>query len=353
MLLLGACMASPRPVPLPAAAPEEAAGQAAAPDDPQEAWRTRVGNGLEYGITVSGPVILASTTNRMLVAYAAEDGERFWGRRYGSPLVGTPLRVGEHIHFGTGYRDRKVHALGLERGGAAWERRAGEVRTGVAVHGASLFVGMEDGRVLALALADGTVHWERHLPGKPAWTPIVHDERVLAGTLRDTLYALERGTGAVMARLPLPGTPSAPPILVGDTLYLPLHPGALAALALGGKEPLLAWHVPVGDHPVLAAPVPGRAGTLLLLDRAARLWSVDAAGGVRRLVELGGAAIGSLAAAAQGVVVGRLDGALFLIDHDGAVLWRRELGDAIVSPVVVRRDGLYVPLLHGQVVKLR
>lgn len=353
LLALGGCLAPLRPVPLPVPPEQEPEGSHAAPAEPVEAWRVRIGNGLEYGITVSGPAVLAATTNRVLVAHATEDGHRFWGRRYSSPLVGTPVRVGERLYFGTGYRDRKVHALELERGRAVWERRTGEARTSVVPTGDVVYAAMEDGRILALALEDGTPLWERRLPGTAAWTPVVRGDQVLVGTYRDTLYALEAATGIVRARAPLPGTPSAPPLLAGDTLYLPLHPGTVAAVALDGELPILAWLAELADQPVLAAPIRGPADGLLLLDRAARLWSVDTAGGARLLADLGGTATESLARAAQGAVVGRLDGALFLLDGQGSVLWRADLGGAIVSPAVVRRDGLYVPLLDGHVVKLR
>ncbi|MEX0893293.1 MAG: PQQ-binding-like beta-propeller repeat protein [Gemmatimonadota bacterium] len=352
VLLLEGCLAAPRPVPVADVAPPAGSVPAAAPAAPVEAWRTDVGNGLEYGITVHGPVILATTTDRMLVAHAAADGRRFWGRRYGSPLVGAPVPVAGHVHFGTGYRDRKIHAVELELGRAGWERRTGEARTPVTVGSDDLYVGMEDGRVLALSLEDGTVRWERRLPDRAAWAPVLQGDQVIVATYHDTLYSLDAATGQVRGRLPLPGTPSAPPLVVEATLYLPLHPGVLAAVVLSGTQPALAWRAELAD-PVLAAPVRMPGGGLLLLDRAARLWTVDAAGSARQLVELGGAATGSLAAAAQGAVVGRLDGALFLVGADGVVRWRLELGDAIVSPVTVRADGLYVPLLHGEIVKFR
>jgi len=352
VLLLGGCLAAPRPVPLTDLPEPERPTPAAAPAAPVEAWRTDVGNGLEYGITVRGPVILATTTDRMLVAHAAEDGRRFWGRRYGSPLVGAPVPVGAHVYFGTGYRDRKIHAVELELGRAGWERRTGEARTPVTVGPHDLYVGMEDGRVLALPLEDGSVRWERRLPGKAVWAPMHYGDQVLVATYHDTLYTMDAASGQVRGRLPLPGTPSAPPLLAADTLYVPLHPGVLAAVVLSGAQPALAWRATLTD-PVLAAPVRASGGGLLLLDRSARLWTVDAAGTARRLAELGGAATGSLAAAAQGAVVGRLDGALFLVGADGVVRWRLELGDAIVSPATVRTDGLYIPLLHGEVVKFR
>ena len=86
----------------------------------------------------------------------------------------------------------------------------------------------------------------------------------------------------------------------------------------------------------------------------ASVWRItDAGRDVRRIAALGGAATGSLTLARDRLLVGRLDGALFLLDVDGDIIWRMDLDDSIVASVSVHGGAVFVPLMHGDVVKLQ
>ena len=90
-----------------------------------------------------------------------------------------------------------------------------------------------------------------------------------------------------------------------------------------------------------------------MLNRNAELWRVRVgARAGEKLASLDGAARASLAVTRDRLLVGRLDGKLFLLDMDGRVLWERDFEDSIVAPVTVANGALYVPLAardHRQV----
>lgn len=321
------------------------------PAAPEEAWRARVGRGLLTPVLVEGPVLIASTANRMVVTLSTETGEHYWERRLDGPVTGGVVRGGQRILAATDDQDGKAYALRLDRGRTAWSRTIGAAAfPGLIADDAVYFV-TERGRVVALDLGKGEERWRVNLAGTPTSTPVPHRESVLVTTARDTLYRIEGGSGKIAARVALPATVSAAPALVADTVYLPLQTGDVVAYQLPELEEL--WRAPFGA-PILAAPVVGQDGSLYVLNRNAELWRVRVgARAGEKLASLGGAARASLAATRDRLLVGRLDGKLFLLDMDGRVVWERDFEDSIVAPVTVADGALYVPLLRGTIVKLR
>src|SRR5690606_18498689 len=117
-------------------------------------------------------------------------------------------------------------------------------------------------------------------------------------------------------------------------------------------EMKVAWRATV-EAPILAPPAVADNGAVYVLTRDASVWRISGARDVRRIAALGGAATGAFTLARGGLLVGRLDGTLFLLDLEGNIIWQMDLGDSIVAPVSVYGGAVYVPLLHGDIVKLQ
>jgi outer membrane protein assembly factor BamB len=145
------------------------------------------------------------------------------------------------------------------------------------------------------------------------------------------------------------GTATAPAALSGDQLLVPVHP---AAVAWYQARTLVLTRLDTVDAPVLAAPAVDARGSAYVLSRHATLWRLDQAGAVR-LASLEGAARESLTLAANGVLVGRLDGTLVLLRHDGTEVWRQHYRTSIRAPVALAGGAAYLGLLSGRLVKLQ
>jgi hypothetical protein len=92
---------------------------------------------------------------------------------------------------------------------------------------------------------------------------------------------------------------------------------------------------------------------MFVLTRDAGVWQISQSGAAHRIAGLGGAATGALTAIRDRLLVGRLDGVLFLLDLDGNTLWQHDFEDSIVAPVAVRDGNLFVALLRGDLIKLQ
>lgn len=314
-------------------------------------WRKSVGRGMTAALQVHGDVLVATTTGRTAVTLRAADGMQYWSYGFRSAVAGSVLKKDHRLIIATGDRDGRVHALEITRGRRLWSRPAGAVRVEPVLVQDRIVIVTEEGQVAALAESDGAEVWRVSVGAPPAIPPIASPRMVFVATLADSLFVLDADRGSVLARTLLPAAASAPALLRMDTLILPLQSGEVAAFVLPALD--MVWRVSLDGQRSLAAPVTTGDGAIALLTRNADLWRVESGGQATRIAALGGAATGSLTAAANGFVVGKLDGSLTHLDPTGDVVWRIQLGESIVAPVAIHDGSVYVPLFRGQVVKLQ
>jgi outer membrane protein assembly factor BamB len=313
------------------------------------AWREGVGRGITAPLLVNGPVVVAATTSRSLVSLSADDGGKYWDHRFGASVAGSPVRAGRRVFVATRDREGRTFAIDLARGRRIWSRRIGAARFEPLLVGEHVVVATEARELFALHASSGETAWRARFTATAAQVPVPHGDDLLVATTLDTLYRVETATGRITARAALPATPSAPLVLRGDTLFAALHSGEV--IAVDARSLAVAWRAEVGA-PVLAPIVAAPAGDVYALTRTAEVWRV-AGGRAERLAALGGAASGALTLARDRLLVGRLDGTLFLLDTDGRIIWQVDFDDSIVAPAAVYDGAVFVPLLHGDIVKLR
>ncbi len=321
------------------------------PERVEIAWRRTVGPGITAALQVHGDVVLATTTARAAVTLRAADGAQYWRSGFSATIAGSVLKQGHRVIVATGDRDRRIHALEITQGRRLWSRDAGAVRVEPVLVDDRIVLANEAGWVAAFAQADGLNLWRVQVGAAPAAAPVVWDGRVVVATLRDSLFLIDAEDGRIAGRTRLSAPPSAPGLIRADTLIQPLSDGTVAGIVLPSLA--IAWRASLGTAPVLAAPVPLGEHAVALLTRDADVWRLDPGGRATRLARLGGGATGSLTAAANGLLVGRLDGTLFMLSHAGSVVWQTRFGASIVAPVAIASGSVYVALLSGDVVRLR
>jgi outer membrane protein assembly factor BamB len=319
------------------------------PDAVAVAWREGVGRGITAPLLVVGPVIVAVTTSRSLVSLSADDGGKYWDHRFGAAIAGPAVRRGRLVFVATRDREGRTFAIDMARGRRTWSRRIGAARFAPLLAGPHVFVTTETRELVALHATSGETAWRVRFSAAAAEAPVPHGDDLLLATAADTIYRIEAASGRITARAPLPATPSAPLVVHGDTLFAALHSGEV--VAVDARTLAVAWRTDLGA-PVLAPLAAAPGGALYALTRATELYRLSA-GRAQRLAALGGAASGALTLARNRLLVGRLDGALFLLAADGRIIWQVDLEDSIVAPAAVHDGAVFVPLLHGDVVKLQ
>jgi len=317
-------------------------------DDLVVTWREGVDPGLAVPLQVHGPVLLATTAGRAVVAMSAESGLRYWSRRYAGPIAGSALRRNDTIFLATGDREKRMYAIDIRRGRGQWSSRIGDVRLEPLLLDSSIIAVTETGDVIALATADGHRRWMTSLAMAPAIPPTIANGHIEVATIRDTLYGIDPAGGAITDRLALPASPSAPATAWNDLLVIPAGRAVLGVTV--GATPAIRWSAAVPD-PVDASPV-RIADAVFVLDRSAHVWRITAGGAISRIADLGGAASGSLTAVGNRLVVGTLDGRLILLSPQGDVTATLDLEDSIIAPVAAGDNVLWVPLMRGTIVRI-
>lgn len=321
-----------------------------APENPEVAWTIDVGRGLRSEPLIDRGVLLIAGSNRLIAAYDAASGDRFWEQRLNSSVSGGMLWRNDTLWVATESLSGEVSARRLGKGEEYWEKDVGPARVAPLLAGGTLYLATDAGWLVALDAETGERLWRTRIPGAAAGAPVSFGDRVVAIGGRDTVYVVEPTQGRVVSRIALPDGASATPALVDRVLLVPLNGGTLAAVDLDLGE--VVWRASLGSQ-MLASPVVSEDGATYALTASGEVWRIPPAERrAVRIAALGGATRGSLTLVRNGLLVGRLDGVLFLLDRDGATVWQRQLGGSIVAPVAVAEGAIFVPQLNGTLSKL-
>ena len=151
-----------------------------------------------------------------------------------------------------GTRDGWLHAL-RPNGELAWEFVAGGAFPGPpTIDGGTVYVGSSDGRVYALALADGKRRWAYEAREEMGTKPTVVGGAVYIMSLQDTLFALDAATGewkwihrrearGIDRGFTVRGAARA--LVRGDTVFGAYSDGYVAALDAANGQ--VRWERPV------------------------------------------------------------------------------------------------------------
>jgi len=360
LALTAGCSRTARPVPVPdtlepwATTLETARRDAwlseRAPERPEAAWTVELGRGVISPLAIEADLLFATTVDRRLIVIATGTGSIFWERRLAGAATAGAVFDRNSVFVGGQDREGAAEAYELARGFLVWRKEIEPPLAAPLLHAGVTYWGTETGHLYALAASDGSRLWRVNLAGGIVGSPVVEGDDLLVVTNADTLYRIEMRTGRTAARLPLPSTPTTTPAYDGSRLHLPMHDTTHVVVDVS------SWSVASVDRldsPARAIPVLDADGTAYLLTENASVYRVGPAGGIDRIAALDGAARASLALAANGLLVGRLDGALFLLRRDGTTVWREDLDDSIEAPVAIYRGAVYVPMLRGDLTMLR
>lgn len=319
------------------------------PDSLEVAWDNDAGSGLRATVIVTDSAVFVGTTNRQLLALSAQTGRRHWVQRLEGEIASELVRSGSTLFMTTAEWNGRVHARDIARGKGIWRRDTGPARFSPLIEGGIVYVASDDGHVFALRSEDGEQIWRINLRGGTMATPLSAGEGLIVGTSADTLYRIAKQNGAITARGALTSSMSAAPAMNGDTIIVTTHAGDV--FGVSGQTLHTLWRVSTGA-PILAAPIVAQDGAIHVLNRDAELWRIRGGTGTK-VRAFDGGVTSSFTLARDRYVIGFVNGTLLVTDMDGVVKAEHKFNDSVAAPVAIRAGALYVPLLHGRVVKLR
>jgi outer membrane protein assembly factor BamB len=141
--------------------------------------------------------------NGLLKALRQEDGDAVWKTDCGSAIV-SELSLGQNLYVGLA--DGRLIAIDEMNGEVIWEQSFGfQVHGGMAEYDGRIYFGATDRSVYCLSSIDGDIIWQYETEGIVTASPIVYGSAILVGSHDRHFYSLDRIDGTLIDRQELEG----------------------------------------------------------------------------------------------------------------------------------------------------
>jgi outer membrane protein assembly factor BamB len=216
--------------------------EARAAADGRAQWRRPV-KGRVVSLYWDAGWLFAQTEAGPLVVIRASDGEVLWQKDFGSPLSSgaLPAPAGERLYLPL--QDGRVVAVALQSGDEVWTHKLAEPAVGILPVGDRVFIGARDNHFHSLTADDADSDWSFPTGNDVLGLPVLDNRRVYFIALDNILRGHNRNSGSMEWKRVLLVRPFTGPLLSGETLIVS---GVAAQLygysTLDGK--------PTGNHEV-------------------------------------------------------------------------------------------------------
>lgn len=316
---------------------------------------------------LSDETLYAAGSEGALAAFEAKSGDTVWRQEVADHSLSGGPAVGEGV-VAIGTRGGEVLGFDATNGEAVWQASVSSVVLAPAAIGqGNVVVRTNDGRVFALEADSGERRWlyDRSVPPltlRGHSSPVLVKGGVLAGFDNGRLVALKLadGTPAWEATVAVPsgGTDlqrmvdiDGDPRVDGSSVFATSYQGRAVGLALGDGS--IAWTRDISSYNSVGLD----GDKLYVSDSDSRVWALDRSNGatVWRQDELNDLQLTAPRRHGEYLVVGGSDGYLYwLAPDDGSIVARREIGGTrIVVAPLVSGPWLYVQTAGGEVVALK
>lgn len=218
--------------------------------DGSELWRTRVSSEVLAAPVVAplpggGLAVVVQSGDGVVAAYRGDDGARLWVLDREVPALSLRGSSRPEVSGGRavlGFANGQVAAVELLSGRVVWETavavprgrseldRLVDVDTQAVIYAGSVYSAAYNGQVVALALADGRLEWDRALSAHQGLA--VDVEQVYVTDAEDRLWALQRRNGASLWQQDaFQRRAMTAPLKLGDYLLVGDYEGWLHLLA--------------------------------------------------------------------------------------------------------------------------
>ena len=208
------------------------------------AWRHGLGAGAAATpvVTPAGAVFLTDAGDLVLLAW--EDGHEVWRVRMTGPVSAPVEASGDRVWVALD--DGRVQAIRLADGSTAWTKDLGARILGLTPIGDRIFAGAVDNFLYALKAKDGGVAWRWRTGGDVVGNAVADTRRVYFTSLDAMVRAVDRRHGDLRWQRPLTTRPVGEPLLAGTQV-----------IVAGVAPELRAYRVSDGGM-TATAPLPGR-----------------------------------------------------------------------------------------------
>ncbi len=199
-------------------------------------WRAPLPDALAAPLYWDTGWLIASTKGGDLAAFRADDGELVWRKVMGAPLGPTPVAALDALYLGL--TDGRVLAVDLATGNQRWAYKLEGRITGMAAVDDQLIAGTTTNQLIAISLQRGNYLRRWRVGADPVGAAAADSRHIYFVALDNVLRAVDRRSGNLRWMRELPSRPSGAPLLVDNVVLIPFVSTALSAFGAADGKPL-------------------------------------------------------------------------------------------------------------------
>jgi outer membrane protein assembly factor BamB len=181
-------------------------------------WNVPVTGGFSAPPLADSGWVIAAATGGDVLTLRATDGRVLWTKVLGASVRARPAIAADAAYFSLD--NSHIVSVELLTGEPRWDRALPGKPGDLLVLDDRLFVGGEDKWFYCLNTKNGDQRWRKRVGGKSAGVPAIDEKRVYYVALDNMLWVLDRGSGVMKWKQPLPVRPSGGPIVMGGVVVV-------------------------------------------------------------------------------------------------------------------------------------
>lgn len=220
-----------------------------------EAWRFALKEPLAAPLVYRNGWLIAPATSGAVLALRASDGALIWRQELDGVVHKAPTIGDDRVYLSMA--DGRIVAMRIDTGESIWERRLGGAPNEILATTDFVYAGSTDDYFYALRARDGLIAWRWPTGGDVVGRAVVDHRLVYFVSFDNVLRALDRNTGNLRWKRPLPIRPTRGLVVMGASVIasgispsaatFAMKDGAPMGSMAGPGELATAPHVVTGD----------------------------------------------------------------------------------------------------------
>jgi outer membrane protein assembly factor BamB len=295
-------------------------------------------------------VIYQADHKGVIVAYEKSSGQKLWQKETNLPISSGPVNLANKIFVGT--KDARVVAFNKANGDVEWQAKVtSEVLSPPMGNDSILLVNSIDGHLTAFDINNGRELWtyERVTPSltlRGGSSPVLADDKVLAGFANGKLVALDLKTGSLAweRTISVPRGRSelhrmvdiiTTPVVSNNEAFVATYQGNVVAINIVNGQ--VKWQRQISSHRDMQLD----ENALYITDNDFKVWALD---------RKNGSTLWKQAALEKRLITGPSMGDDYLVvgDYGGYVHWLRKNDGEIISMRSLGKKILQTPVSDGK-----
>jgi len=197
-------------------------------------WTFMAKDAIRAPTASSGDILFVGSNDNRLYALKKTSGNRVWDMLSG-PVQSPPLSDGWKIYFSA--QGSRVYSVSVKDGSVIWNRTLpGQLKISNGFYDDIIYFTSTDKRVYALDKYTGDVLWNYTTNGSITLPPLVAAGNVIVSSSDRRVYSLDPYFGNLVWKTQLNETPTAPLSYDGETVYAPAGNRIYALSVTDGVE---------------------------------------------------------------------------------------------------------------------